>query len=313
MIEDISEEKILLTGGTGFLGSYVAKRLFSHGIMPTILTRNPHTDIFVNQARNPRLCELDLFDISALKNHLENFRPSIIIHLAGYTYKPDIHSDVLEKFNFEATARLLELADSIKVKKFILIGTADEYGFQVCPQVETMPAMPVSDYAVSKNKAVKHALNLFQANKFPVVILRPFTIYGTGQPAKMFVSQAVEAAVKRIPFEMSEGRQKRDLLFVTDFVNAIIKTLTTDGIEGETFNVGSSDSIALAKLARKIWAIAGADERLLKIGARQTAPSELHDTQADITKIGARLGWKPEVSLEEGLKLIVGRAKTDLK
>lgn len=313
MIENIAQEKILITGGTGFLGSYVVKRLLSEGIKPTVLTRKSPMKKFENQPENPNLVTMDLLDTFALKNYLENFRPTIIIHLAGYTYRLENQPDILEKFNFKATAGLLDLANSIKVKRFILIGTADEYGFQACPQVETMPAMPVSDYAVSKNKAVEHALSLFETDKFPVVILRPFTIYGAGQPAKMFVSQTVEAAVKRIPFEMSEGRQKRDLLFVTDFVNAMIKTLTTGGIEGETFNVGSGKSIALEKLARKIWEIAGADDELLKIGARQTSPSELHDTQADISKIIARLAWKPEISLDEGLKSVFGQAESAVR
>ncbi len=313
MLESLSDEKILLTGGTGFLGRHVVKELLTQGITPTVLTRNPHTRAFDNQHRNPNLIGIDLFDTHALRNYIEKLRPTIIIHLAGYVYQTESQSDILGKFNFEATAKLLELADSIKVKKFILTGTADEYGFQTCPQAETMPAMPVSDYAVSKNKAVNYALSLFEKNKLPIVILRPFTIYGAGQPAKMFVSQAAAAAVKRIPFEMSEGRQKRDLLFVTDFVSAIIKTLTTGGIEGETFNVGSGESIALKKLAKKIWEIAGADDKLLKIGARLTAQSELHDTQADVSKISALLDWTPEISLDEGLKLVLEQVKKDLK
>ena len=313
MIKDISDEKILLTGGTGFLGRYVTKELLSKGITPTILTRNLHTEILNNHGGIPNLVKMDLFDVATLKNFLEIFKPSVIIHLAGCINQTGKNSDILEKFNFEVTAKLLELADLIKVKKFILTGTADEYGFQACPQVETMPAMPVSDYALSKNKAVNYALSLFKNNNLPIVILRPFTVYGAGQPAKMFVSQAIEAAVKRIPFEMSEGRQKRDLLFVTDFVSAIIKTLMADGIEGETFNVGSGESIALEKLAKRIWEIAGADGELLKIGARQTAQNELHDTQADVSKISARLGWRPKVSLDEGLELVVRQARKDLE
>jgi len=145
------------------------------------------------------------------------------------------------------------------------------------------------------------------------VILRPFTIYGIGQPARMFVSQAVESAIKKTPFEMSKGAQKRDLLFVTDFVNAIIKLLTADHTEGEIYNLGSGEAIALKNLAAKIWKIAGADERLLKIGARLTNPNELHDTQADISKIGRAIDWQPKVSLDEGLKLVIEKAKKDLR
>ncbi len=308
-----SNEKILITGGTGFLGRYVVQSLASSGFVPTILTRNLQTEVFGKYRRQINLVESDLFDSNSVYKLLREIQPDMIIHLAGYTFRKDEPFDILENFNHKATVELLDQADSLKIKKFILTGTADEYGFQNAPQSEKMSAMPISDYAISKNKAVEHALNLHEHSNFPIIVARPFTIYGIGQPPKMFVSQAVDCAVRGLPFEMSKGEQKRDLLFVTDFVNAIIKLLTTDEIEGEIFNVGSGQSIALRELAEKIWEIAGADEKLLKVGARQTNASELHDTQADIRKIKMTLDWQPEVSLAEGLKLIIDKAKANLK
>lgn len=313
MIENIADEKILVTGGTGFLGKYVVEELIAKGAAPTILTRNPQTKVFKNLTGKLKLVEIDLFDFSRLTDFLEKFRPDRIIHLAGYTFQTDKYPDVFEKINYEATAKLLEAAVSVKAERIIIIGTADEYGFQNCPQSETMAAKPVSEYAASKNKAVDYALSLHAKSDLPVVILRPFTIYGIGQPAKMFVSQAIECAVRGIPFEMSKGEQKRDLLFVSDFVNAIIKFLTASGVEGEIFNVGSGQAIALETLARRIWEIAGADEKLLKIGARPTGGNELHDTQADISKISQTLGWQPTVSLGEGLKTVIENAIKNLR
>jgi len=313
MIENIADEKIVVTGGTGFLGRYVVEELTLKGVIPTVLTRDTTTKVFEKSNVKPNLFEIDLLDFYSVKKFIEEFRPDRIIHLAGYTYPASEESGFLETFNYKATAKLLDAAGSVKVKKIILIGTADEYGFQTCPQVETMAAMPVSEYAISKNKAVNYALSANRTDRLPVVVLRPFTIYGIGQPGKMFVSQAVECAVRGIPFEMSKGEQKRDLLFVSDFVNAMIKFLTADGIESEIFNVGSGQSIALKKLAEKIWKIAGADEKLLKIGARPTNVNELHDTQADISKISRALNWKPKVSLDEGLKLVVERAIENLE
>lgn len=313
MIENLKDEKILITGGTGFIGRYLVEQLTAKNLTPTILTRHFETTLAGKNGRRADFAEVDLNDGSSLKLFLESFRPSIIIHLAGQTGTPNGPADALNKLNFEATARLLELAETIKIKKFIMTGTADEYGFQTAPQSETMPTMPVSDYAVSKNKAVEYALSLYQKSNLPIVVLRPFTIYGPGQPKKMFVSQAVEAAIKAVPFEMSEGMQKRDLLFVTDFVNAIIKTLTVERIEGEVFNVGSGTSIRLRDLAERIWEIVGADQKLLNIGARQTKNNELHDTEADNSKIRKRLGWEPKISLESGLRLIVNQAKKELQ
>jgi nucleoside-diphosphate-sugar epimerase len=309
MFEAIKNEKILVTGGTGFLGRYLVEELMTKGLAPTVLSRDSQTKVFGEIGRNINIVKIDLLDFSSLKSFIESFRPDIIVHLAGYARPPENDLRFLDKFNFEATAKLLDLADAVKVKKIIMTGTADEYGFQDCPQSESLPAMPVSDYALSKNKAVNYALSLFEKNNLPVVILRPFTVYGIGQPAQMFISQAVECAVNGISFEMSKGLQKRDLLFITDFVNAIIKTLTAKGAEGEIFNVGSGEAIALRDVAEKIWEIAGAGKNTLKIGARPTKANELHDTQADVSKIRARLNWKPEISVEEGLKIVVERAK----
>ena len=313
MVDNIFGENILVTGGTGFLGRHVVGELLSLGVTPTVLTRSAQTDVFGKTKTKPNIVEFDLFDYSGLNVLFEKIRPDRIIHLAGYTHRTDECPDILGKFNYEATAKLLEAAETVKIKRIIIIGTADEYGFQNCPQVETMPAMPVSEYAVSKNKAVNYALSLHHKENLPVVVARPFTIYGFNQPAKMFVAQAVECAVRKIPFAMSNGLQKRDLLFVTDFVNAIIKLLTIEGVEGEVFNVGSGRSIALRDLAKKIWKIAGADEKLLRIGARQAGQNELHDTHSDNTKIRSWLNWEPQISLDEGLKLVVGQVTKDLK
>ena len=121
----------------------------------------------------------------------------------------------------------------------------------------------------------------------------------------MFIAQAVECAVKKLPFAMSEGFQKRDLVFVTDFADAMMKALAADNGDGEVYNVGSGKAIALRDLAVKIWNLAGADLNLLKIGARAAAAGELHDTQADIAKITEVLGWNPKISLDDGLRTLI--------
>lgn len=303
----------MITGGTGFLGKHLINALTSKNIFPTLLVRNVQNNVFDDFGKKLNLVEGDLLDFDSIKNLLDKIQPDVIIHLAGCAFQKSETDDLFERLNFEATANLLELANRQKVKRFIFTGTADEYGFQPAPQSETTEEKPVSAYAVSKNKAVQYALKLYYENYFPVTILRPFTIYGINQPARMFVSQAIDCAVRGIDFEMSEGLQKRDLLFVSDFVNAIIKLLEADEISGEIYNVGSGRNIALKDLALTVWKIAGANEKLLKIGARKTQASELHNTQADITKISKKIDWQPEVSLDEGLKLIIEKAKMVVK
>lgn len=312
MIEKLTGERTLITGGTGFLGKHVLNRLVSGENKPIVLSRNFNPEFLAEYCEKIIQAEVNLCDYKALRQVFEDYKPHKVIHLAGSSGKNKESRTNPEKINFEATARLLEIASDSGVQRIIITGTADEYGFQTPPQTETMTAKPLSEYAVSKNKAVNRALFLFEERNLPVVILRPFTVYGIGQPSAMFVSQAVECALKNIPFEMSNGTQKRDLVFVTDFADAMMKALSAENIEGEILNVASGEAVALRDLAKKIWELVGADSKLLKIGARLTRENELHDTLADISKIKAILNWEPKVSIEQGLKIIVERSEQKL-
>ncbi len=118
----------------------------------------------------------------------------------------------------------------------------------------------------------------------------------------MFLSQAIRCALEGKVFEMSEGKQKRDYLYISDLVSAVMRAIQTPGIEGEIFNIGSGNASPLREIAEKVWEICGANPTLLKIGARGAALAELHDTCADISKAKQIIKWEPKVSLEDGLK-----------
>ncbi len=147
------------------------------------------------------------------------------------------------------------------------------------------------------------ARQMYENEGLPVIVLRPFTVYGMAQPKGMFLSDAIRCALGNRSFEMSEGKQKRDYIFVSDFVRAIMNVIETPDIEGEVFNIGSGRAFPLKEIARKVWEISGADISLLEIGARSASLSELHDTCADISKAKKLLNWEPKVSRREGLKI----------
>ncbi len=287
------------------MGSSVIKVLISKGVLPTITVRKLSKYSGRFDENKVRRVEIDLLDGKQVERLFQERQFDRIVHLAGTTGRKLNRKDDLGEINYAATAQILDLAAQSGVRRIVITGTADEYGSQPAPQSENLLAQPVTEYARSKNEAVNHALSLYEKYRLPIVVLRPFTVYGIGQPERMFISQAVDCAVKNIGFEMSQGVQKRDLLFVEDFADAMMKALTADGIDGEIFNVGSGKSFALAEIAEKIWRLAGAHPNLLKIGARRTDAHELYDTEADISKISRVLQWQPKVSLDEGLKYIV--------
>jgi nucleoside-diphosphate-sugar epimerase len=296
-------ERTLITGGTGFIGSNLISELLTINCSPTVLTRDKQeTTASELQQKKTTLIELDITDYSAVKNFILNFRPTLIINLAA-THGRDVASgQTIYKVNYEAVENLLKASAEAKVEKVILFGSADEYGYQPIPQSENMSLLPNSEYAASKARMTRFARKMYQDSGLPVVVLRPFTVYGMNQPKGMFLSDAIGCALKHLPFEMSEGRQKRDYIFISDFVRAIMQASRTPNIEGEVFNIGSGQAFPLREIAEKVWEITGAEKSLLKIGARTAQRSELHDTCADIAKAKTLLDWQPEVALEDGLR-----------
>lgn len=303
-------ERTLITGGTGFIGSNLTAELHAIDCSPTILTRyRQKITLFDSQKKKSSFVELDITDYAAVKNFILSFRPTLIINLAATLGRDDASGQTLYKVNYEAVENILEASLEAKVRKIILFGSADEYGYQPTPQSEELPLAPNSPYAILKARMNVTALKMHEERGLPVVILRPFTVYGMEQPKGMFLSDAIGCALQNQKFEMSDGKQKRDYVFISDFVVAILRACSTPSIEGEVFNIGSGHAFSLRVIAEKVWEITGADHSLLKIGARTASVSELHDTCADITKAKRLLDWQPKVSLEEGLKQTINSIK----
>ena len=308
MTDDLRSKKVLVTGGSGFIGRSVLRKLVARNVKPAVLLRNINSDFAEKYRTSIEAIELDLLNSEMLEEIVRKCKPNVIIHLAGSVGKNGESADALNQLNYEVTKNLLKAAREISAEKIVITGTADEYGASPAPQSENTLENPDSDYAISKHRAVEYARSMFKKHRLPVVILRPFTVYGTEQPEKMFLAQALRSASGNLEFEMSAGRQKRDLIFVEDAADAIITASKARNIAGETFNVGGGQAIALRDLAEMIWRLTGADRRLLKVGARTAPAADLHDTQADISKIKKILNWQPKISLEQGIKTIIERA-----
>lgn len=313
MINEIFE-RALIIGGTGFIGSNLVSELLGAGCSPTVLTRNKERHKFPSHIEKKiTLVELDITDYSSTKSFILEFRPTLIINSAATLGLEDSNGKTVYDINYEAVKNLLETSLEAKVKKIILFGSADEYGYQPTPQNENLPLRPNSPYAVSKAEMTNLARQMYENEGLPVIVLRPFTVYGMAQPKGMFLSDAIRCALGNRSFEMSEGKQKRDYIFVSDFVRAIMNVIKTPDIEGEVFNIGSGRAFPLKEIARKVWEISGADASLLKIGARSASLSELHDTCADISKAKRILDWQPSINLADGLNQTIESIRENSK
>lgn len=301
MIDEMFE-RTLIIGGTGFIGANLLSEIMRIGGQPTVLTRKEiPRQLSSRLNRKVHSVKIDIRDFEATQKFLKKYKPTLIINAASAHGLENTKTGNNDEINRRAILNILESANRVKTRRIILFGSADEYGYQPIPQKENFALEPNSAYARAKAEITHLAQKMYREEKLPVVILRPFTIYGIDQPPGMFLSEAIKCALSGNSFEMSEGKQKRDYIFISDFVNAVMKAICTSGIEGEVFNIGSGRAFPLKEIALKIWEISGADKSVLKIGARTAGLSELHDTCADISKAKRILQWQPAVTLEDGL------------
>jgi nucleoside-diphosphate-sugar epimerase len=279
-------ERILVTGGNGFIGRHVVRRLRENGYDPLITVSPSHHPL-------PDTSFLDVTDPAAVQALFDSYKPATVLHLAGTTGHNDPAGSNCRRMNLDATVNIVDAAAGKNVSRLILIGSAAEYGSQPTPFREDMPARPVSAYGRSKAEACEYAMRAFSAAGLPVTVLRVFTAYGPGQSDKMFLSQLIAAALKGESFVMSDGQQRRDMVHIGDVVRAILRSMTIDNAAGRIINIGSGRGTRLKDIARAVWKECRADPERLVIGGRDKTGDDLYDTEADITLAAHLLDWSP--------------------
>lgn len=302
----------LITGGAGFIGRWVIKKLLSKGEEVVVIDnlyngRKENLQEFIN---NPNFKELIVGDIKNSKTvnglFIKN-QFSTCFHLAAQI-------NVQESIDFPARAfennvigsfNILEAARGANTK-IILIGTCMVYDLadSIGAISEEHKIKPGSPYAGSKLAAEELALSYYYAYKLPVVILRPFNTYGPFQKTNMdggvvsiFVKQKLENKKLKI---FGDGTQTRDLLYVEDCTDFIIKASECDKCIGEIINAGSGVDISINELAKLIVQ----DENRIEHVKHHHPQSEIMKLVCDISKAKRLLNWEPKVSLKEGISYL---------
>ena len=309
-----SFDRILLTGGTGFIGRHVLKRLIESGHRPAAVARRIDDVLMLPDVlrEHVRWIELDLLDDKSLIDVIQRERPSVLFHLAGSRGVGNGSIDIASNctaVNVDATLSLLKVATRTGADRIVMTGSAEEYGKQPGPFKESAELHPLSEYGISKAQSTRLALALHDSESCPVVIARLFTVYGPNQSRGMFVSDAVNAAVRGESFSMSDGTQKRDLVFVDDIAAGIVECARAPEIDGKIINFGSGNPVRLRDLAEMIWRISGSDAAMM-VGERLRGSDEMDITWADSSLADELLGWRATTDLEAGLTATIDWARS---
>ncbi len=297
----------LVTGGAGFIGSHLVDRLIAEGRKVRVVDNLivGHQRNLVQHKNNPDFEFIigDVADREAMKKLCEGAER--VFHLAARADIVPSIQDPLDYYrsNVDGTFSILEAARHHKVKRVIYIASSSCYGFpESFPTPETNRIAPQYPYALTKFLGEQLAMHWHQVYKLPVVSLRFFNVYGPrartsgtyGAVFGVFLAQLLAGKPLTI---VGDGTQSRDFTFVSDVVDAIVTAAKSD-ISGEIFNVGSGrEPVTINRLVELL----GAKEKT-NIPKR---PGEPDVTWADVSKIKAQLNWQAQVSIEEGVAIML--------
>jgi nucleoside-diphosphate-sugar epimerase len=299
---------ILVTGGTGFIGSHLMPELAKLGFKIYNLARNVTGRYVLGQ--NVKTVFADLRDYFAIKEIIRRLQPEVVIHLGAltpvsYSYE---HPHEVINVNLQGTINLAEscLREIPRFRQFIFASTSETYGNQEkFPLHEDFPQKPNSPYAVSKLACEKYLLYMKDAYNFPVTIMRPFNTYGRKEN-KHFVVERIITQILENNNEIFLGNPKavRDFLYVEDHVNAYLSVLDNEKAIGEIFNFCTGRGVSIEQLVDVITNQLGWNCEIHWYTIPQR-PLDIKCLVGSYEKANKVLGWAPKWSLEDGISKVI--------
>ena len=293
----MKKNKILITGGTGFIGYHLAKKCLDlNWSVDSISTKSPPLKRKLKKVNYLKI------DISKKRKLIKNLKNDydFVVNLAGYVDHSKKNKTM--KSHFNGCKNLANFFLNKNLKKFVQIGSSIEYGKSKSPQKENKKNLreTYSTYGNAKLFSTKFLLELKKKYNFPITILRLYLVYGPKQDVNRLIPFTIINALKKVKFNCSAGKQFRDFMYIDDLVSAIVKTLKSKKTNGEIINIGSGNPINVKKLILKICKLAkGGKPQFGKVSLRKDEILKLYPSLNKVKKI---LNWQAKVNLDKGLK-----------
>ena len=310
--DQLHNVKVLVTGSSGFIGRHLCDFLSIKGykVISCVRQKTCNTEIFHDHHM------LDLMDPIAVRNLIQQIQPDYVVHLAAITNR--INSNDYTYIYEQNVISSLNLIDACRglnnLKRFVFLGSCEEYGSINTPFKENMREQPVSAYAVSKLAISNFLQAFFKATQFPSIVLRPSLIYGPGQSSDMFLPSMIRSLCARNTFSMTNGEQTRDYLYINDLIEAINAALShNDDLDGSIINISSGQSVTIRDLAYCTAKLIGCNSlELLDLGAIDYRESEVMNYIVSNELAKKRLNWQPKISLLDGLSSTINSIKQEI-
>lgn len=303
----------LITGASGFAGSFLLERLLESSDYKVVGTYNSESSLRnIKEKENVRLEKVDLTDKTAVTALIQSTKPDVIFHLAALTSPAESYKDPSATFhnNVVAQMHLLEAVknEELLATKILIVSSGEIYGLVSAsdlPIDEETPLYPTSPYSVSKIAQDYLGLQYFLSYKMPIIRARPFNHIGPRQSPNFVVAAfcktiaEIEKNLRPPVIPVGNLTAKRDFTDVRDMVAAYI-SLIEKGRPGEVYNIGSGVSYTISDVLKRLLAMARMpievkeDETLLR-------PIDNPDLVCNNHKITSETGWHPTIALDTSL------------
>jgi nucleoside-diphosphate-sugar epimerase len=302
-------QKILVTGGAGFIGSNLIEELVKRGAKVKVID-----NLSVSEENVPFLKKLGVEIFVEDISNFEKIAPLFkgidgVIHLAAMNRAQRSIDDPLaaNKSNIEGTINVLQASKINGIKKFINVSSSSVYGnSKIYPRIENNETIPPHPYAVGKLAGEHYTRVYNEIFGLNTLTLRFFSVFGPRQRPDISYAAVIPKFIDNIvhgkPIVVyGNGDQKRSFTFISDVVEGILLAYKNAKAKGETYNIAAPEEVSINELVNEIEIVTG-KKAIIKYEPPLQADPEKNTV--DITKARTKLGFSPKVSLREGLKEI---------
>ncbi len=304
----MSRDRVLVTGGAGFIGSHLVDALLADGVYTVRVLDSFATGRRENLAHclnDIELVEGDIRDLETIEEAVDSVQ--VILHEAAL---PSVSRSVkapvtTSAVNVDGTLKLLSAARRSGVRRVVLASSSSVYGDSSdLPKHEDLPPKPLSPYAVTK-LAGEHFCKVFSdIYGLETMALRYFNVFGPRQdPTSQYsgvIARFISCALQRIPYTVfGDGAQSRDFSFVDNVVHANLLALKVPRASGEIVNVACGSTVTLTQMIEELNRLAGESIPVLYAPARL---GDVKHSQASVARAAKVLGYEPLVDFPEGLR-----------
>jgi|RhiMethySRZTD1v2_1073278.scaffolds.fasta_scaffold52806_4 nucleoside-diphosphate-sugar epimerase len=301
--------RVVVLGGAGFVGSQLVRDLRDEGATVTVFDDLSAGDAeHVGDLEDVRLVVGSILDEAELTRVCRAARPDYLVNLVADTFVPDAYDDPRRflRINAEGTLNVLLAAGRLELKRMLHVSSTEVYGeVREGAADESHRLDPVNTYAVTKLAADRLCFTFHAEHGVPVLIARVFNSYGPRATHPYVIPEIISQLVRGPVVELGNVEARRDFTYVEDTSRGLMAALTSTLPNGEAVNVGSGTSVSVRELVELVGSICDHPAVEIRRDPARQRRFDVHEFVCDATRLHAATGWKPRVSLREGLERTV--------